>query len=1065
MRTYLLATTAALALAAPAAAETISTAVTQPVRTSTIKAGAPDAITIAAAGSVKPASGTAVTMDSNHAVTNQGAIAISNADGAIGIRANAGLAGDLVNSGTITIDETYAPTDTDNDGDLDGRFAIGTGRYGIRTDGALTGKLTNSGTITVEGNDSAGIWLGGPLTGAFTHDGTTTVTGDRAVGVRADAISGNARLAGTVTARGVDAVGARFAGDIGGSLVVQGAISASGYRYTTPPANAPSLDSDDLLQGGSALLVEGNVAGGIVLAAAPKDSNPADNDEDKDGIEDAKEGTAAVTAFGAAPAMVIGASGRDIAIGAVPGTGSGLGLIVEGAINGNGVYAGVDGNGLVIAGRGGKVAIAGGIGVSGSIAAASNGASATALRLGSGATVPDLRVSGTISAAGGNAATARTTAIQIDDGASLPALRVSGTVKATAAGTSGTAIGVIDRSGTLALVENSGTISASGAATDSGRNVAFDLSANTTGVTLRQTVVATATAPSITGDVRFGTGNDLFDVADGSVKGDVFMGAGNNAMRLSGDAVHSGRASFGAGADVLSLAGTSVFNGVADFGGGADSLTLAGTSRFSGGLANAGSLTVAVNGGTLAIASPVAIGSLSVGAGGVLEVTLDKDAGQGTLYTIAGAADFAAGATMNLRLADIDNAEGRYTVLQASSISGLAGLKTTTGFVPFLFKATVAANAPANTIAVDVARRTAQELGLNRSGASAYDAVFKAVAKDDGIEDFFLAIADGDQFRAAVRQILPDHAGGAFEGVSLGARTFARQVADPQSPVYSVGGFDLLFNVAGWTSQKDEGATADYDLTGFGISLGGEVDSTIGAFGATLGLFLNEQQQGGNNPVTSETYELAVHWRGNWGGLAAHARGSVGRVNFDERRTLAGKYGDKSIERTAEARWNGTLTTLMGGASYELGSDAFFIRPMVGVDYVGLSEEAHSSTGGGKGLDLAVEKRSSDEFAANGGVAVGVDFYGSRRGDQNWLRVEGEGGWREIVGGGLGDTVARFGDGPSFTLAPEQTASGWFARLRAMGGSEMFEIGGELGAEDRHDNTALTMRGSLRIGF
>ena len=65
MRRYLLATTASLALVAPAAAETISTPITQPVRTSTINDGAPDAIVIDEDGSVKPASGTAVTMDSN----------------------------------------------------------------------------------------------------------------------------------------------------------------------------------------------------------------------------------------------------------------------------------------------------------------------------------------------------------------------------------------------------------------------------------------------------------------------------------------------------------------------------------------------------------------------------------------------------------------------------------------------------------------------------------------------------------------------------------------------------------------------------------------------------------------------------------------------------------------------------------------------------------------------------------------------------------------------------------------------------------------------------------------
>src|SRR5690606_5392099 len=139
--------------------------------------------------------------------------------------------------------------------------------------------------------------------------------------------------------RGEGAVAARFTGDVTGAMVVQGAIGATGYRHTSAPSDPSKLDADDLLQGGSALLVEGNVTGGIVLAAAPKDSSTSDDDEDDDGIPDKDEGTAAVTAFGSAPAMVVGASDHAISIGSVAGTASGFGLIVEGTVSGQGVYS------------------------------------------------------------------------------------------------------------------------------------------------------------------------------------------------------------------------------------------------------------------------------------------------------------------------------------------------------------------------------------------------------------------------------------------------------------------------------------------------------------------------------------------------------------------------------------------------------------------------------------------------------------------------------------------------------------------------------------------------------
>jgi uncharacterized protein with beta-barrel porin domain len=1068
MYRYLLATTAVIALTAPAAAETISTAVTQPVRTSTVNDGQPDSITISSTGSVKPASGTAVTMDSDHAVTNQGTIAVSNSDGAIGILAEAGTSGDIVNSGTITIDEPYTPTDTNNDGDLDGPFALGSDRFGIRTAGAHTGKVTNSGTITIEGNDSAGIWLGGPLTGAFTHDGTTTVTGDRTVGVRADAITGNVRLAGTVTARGEDAIGARFTGNVDGAMVVQGAIAATGYRATTAPSNTANLDADDLLQGGSALMIEGNVTGGIVLAVAPKDSNASDNDEDDDGIEDAKEGNAAVTSYGAAPAMIIGATDHAVAIGPVAGTASQFGLIVDGSVTGLGVYAGVNANGLVIGGRGGAVTIANGIGIAGTVSATANGASATGLRIGDDASVPVIQVSGTVGAAGGNSATTKAIAIQIDAGADAPIVRNSGVIKAVTGGTSGSATAIVDLSGGLGLIENAGTISATGAATDSTRNIAIDLTANTAGATVKQTqVAANLTAPSIVGDVRFGSGNDLFDVADGTVKGNVYFGAGTGTMNLSGDAIQTGKVTFGAGADVFSLAGSSRFEGTVDFGGGADTLTLAGSAVFTGDLLNAGSAAVNVNGGGLSIAKPVSIGSLSVGADGVLLATLDKTAGEGSLYTVAGTASFADGATLALKLADVQSAEGHYVVLQAGSITGLDDLETSVDFIPFMFKAELDEDAAPNTIAVDVAKKTTQELGLNRSESAAYPAVFAAMSEDEDVEGSFLSITNGDLFRASVAQMLPDHAGGTFEGVSLGTRTFARRIADPRSPVYSVGGLDIIVDAAGWSSSKDVGETAAYDLGGFGFSAAGEVDTKVGAFGASLSWFWNEHDNGVNDfrNVQSDNYELAAYWHGQWGGFSAFGRGSIGMANFNARRTFVGMNGAEGVEKTSNADWNGTFLSFNGGASYEGRGGDFFFRPAVTVDYLTLDEDGYTETGGGEALDLVVGDRKSDEFAVSGGLTVGLDFIGRGRSDRRWFRVETEGGWREVVGGSLGSTTAHFEGGQSFTLLPEQNSSGWFARLRALGGSEMFQIGGEVGAEDRHDNTALSLRGTVTMAF
>src|SRR3546814_5177302 len=101
-----------------------------------------------------------------------------------------------------------------------------------------------------------------------------------------------------------------------------------------------------------------------------------------------REGNAVVRSYGSAASIRLGSADRDVAIGAVAGTGTGLGFIIDGAVLGDGLYAGKDGNAIQIGGLGGAVTIAGGIGIggTGSVAAKSKDKAAMAIRIGSGAT-------------------------------------------------------------------------------------------------------------------------------------------------------------------------------------------------------------------------------------------------------------------------------------------------------------------------------------------------------------------------------------------------------------------------------------------------------------------------------------------------------------------------------------------------------------------------------------------------------------------------------------------------------------------------------------------------------
>ncbi|MGN6818782.1 MAG: autotransporter outer membrane beta-barrel domain-containing protein, partial [Sphingomonas sp.] len=956
-------TPVALFAANPAAAQsTISTAVTTPVKTSTANSGTPSDVSITSAGSVTVTSGTAVTIDSNNAVSNAGTIQITNADNATGIGTLAGVTGSINNTGKIIVDETYTPTDTDNDGDLDGPFASGTGRAGIRTGGAFTGSITNASgaSITVEGNNSYGILLGGPLNGNLSTDGTITVTGNNSAGIKTGDINGNARVAGTITATGGNASAVLINGNVSGALTLQGTISSTGYRYTTAPADPSKLDADDLLQGGPAVSITGNVAGGVILAIPPTTST-TDPDVDKDGIPDASEGSAVITSYGSAAALQIGASGNSVTLGPVANT-AGYGLIINGSATGNGVYAGVDANGVVIGGQGGAVTVTNGMQSTGTIAATSNTANATALRIGSGATVPTIVNSGIVSAGGASTAGQLSQGIVVDAGANVTSIRNTGSIKATASGTAAGATAIIDKSGSVTLVENGGAISASGADTTSTRNVAVDLSANTSGATVRQIVVASGTAPTIAGDVRFGSGNDTLDLGDGTMTGNATFGAGNNLLTMSGDATMTGNATFGAGNDAMTLAGTSVYTGAADFGGGSDTLTIGGTSSFAGTLTNASGLAVTVNGGSFTNTgtTPVSIASLAVTGGGTLGVTVNTTTNTATQYNVSGNASFDANSKLAIKLTGLVAGSGHYVVVNAGSITGASNLTASSIALPYMYKSSISTTGPANQIAIDIGAKTTTELGLNRSGSAAYNAIYAALSQDSKVGNSFLNITDATTFQTAIRQMLPDHAGGTFAAVSAGSRAIGRMLTDGGAPYVDKGKWGYWIEEVAYGGSKGFLNTASYDINGWGTAGGAEYKTKMGNFGLSLAyLHGNDDDNGTDNTVASDQYEVAGYWRAEFGGLRPFARVSAARVDFSSTRTFTGNDGTSTaVELSNSSKWKGNMVSATGGASYEGAVGHLTFRPILSVDYYRLAEDAHTETGGGKAFDLSIDKRT-----------------------------------------------------------------------------------------------------------
>src|SRR5690606_11909655 len=400
-----------LVVASGAYAQTVvSDTRTTPIATATADEGSNDDVQIASGGgSITLSSGTAVTLNSDNDVIVGGTIVMEDADdGATAILAEGGNTGSITVSGRITItDDLDESEDLDDDGDPDTPYATGTDRYGIRVTGPgpLIGdiEIQNGATIGVEGNQSYAISIEGGLDGDFTTDGSISATGNESYGVRATgAITGDVLVSGAIGAIGEDAVGVSFEDDIGGALTVDGNLRSTGYRTTTVPSvqeALDNLDADDLLVGGPALRVAGDVAGGVLLEAAQPDPEPDEADEDGDGIVDTAETTSFTASFGSAPAVEIGSATRGVTLGEV-GTGEeAYGFINRGEIQAHGLFEGFSATAVQIGVDAGQATdILGGVRNQGAISTSAVEEEATGIRIGAGASTPVVINNGSLQA-------------------------------------------------------------------------------------------------------------------------------------------------------------------------------------------------------------------------------------------------------------------------------------------------------------------------------------------------------------------------------------------------------------------------------------------------------------------------------------------------------------------------------------------------------------------------------------------------------------------------------------------------------------------------------------------
>lgn len=1056
----LLATAVAIApllAASQAAADVvINTNRTTPIRTSTATGTGPDNIEIASGGVISLTTGTAVTVDSNHnlSILGNGSITMTASDsGATGVLVGPGVTSNLQIDGSITIGDSITDyPDTDNDGDLDGPWATGTDRYGIRvaSGGDMTGNLQvgAASVISVDGNNSHGISIEGNLIGRLQSQGTIRVFGDNSTAIRTlGTVTGPVNLLGTISVRGQNSSAVSIGGDVNGRLTLQGSIDASGYRYTTRGSDEfiGKLDADDLLQGGPAVLITSNVSGGVVVDRPPTDADTANADEDADGIPDANETTGTINSYGSAAAVQVGSATESITLG-VAGTGTNAyGFINRGTLTGQGVYDGIDSTALVFGGNAGQtVTIDGGVRNEGTIATLTYDADGTTVHFREGATTPQFFNNGIITAGISSDVAATGVAIQVDAGANLPLFNNDGNILASTGGGVADVYAIRDLSGTLTSITNTGSIQAVSSANADGdpitsQTVAIDVSANTSGVTVIQDGIAstpTSTDPDddgdgvtntnepvMIGDVRLGSGADVFDIRNGQVIGDISFGAG------------------------------------------ADSLNVSGGAAVRGALSDAdGDLAINISNGTLETHQTTALDvtSLNVGADGNLIVTIDPAANNASGgLNVSGTATLANGAGLGVRFNSLLQGPARFDLINAGTLNaGSIDMDSFQENSPYLYVVDGGIDAANNTVYADVRQRTAQEAGLIPVEASMYDAFYSSLGRDADMRAAFLAQLGRDEFINLYEQLLPEHSGGPLVSLASGVDAVTRALTGRNASA-APGETSAWVQEINFYADKEKTDTYGFRSEGFGVAGGIERGSGLGALGLSVAFTssdLEDPESEAEEVLSANLLELGLYWRAQGQYWTTWARAAAGYATFESERRFVGA----GLNLTNSSDWNGFTLSAAAGASYERTFGRFSIRPEGYIEYFSLSEDGHVEEGGGDGFDLEIDDRDGHLFSATAAINIGMSM-----GQNSWLKPELRLGWRQNISVDPGETIARFrSGGPDFTLSPDTIEGGGpIVGFRLNVGNELGMLSVSADAEmlDNYVRYMLFLRASFRF--
>lgn len=938
--------------------------------------------------------------------------------------------------------------------------------------------------VEVEGNQSYGVRLQSELAGDLLIDGSVSVLGDAARAIRADqAITGDVLISGPVDARGENAQAIELEGDVGGALTFESLVSSSGFastgltNYVTPtaidddtPALVDRIDAEDLLDNAGAVAIRGSVAGGILINGNVDDfvSEEDDEDETKDTIEDFDENrsTGTISSIGSGTALLIAAEDSDLVIGPVVETVRDTldddddddftetlatfnyeqGLINRGVINANGLNIGFDATALRIEGASdgsADVLINGGIDNSGTIQATAVDADAVAASFGAGAQIGTISNSGNIIARTTAVATESATALEIEAGASLTTLENNqGAITANTTGLSGSAIAIRDLSGTLTNITNRGAINAflstDGTSTEeTGEAIAIDLSGHdaSAGVVLvqeRATPIDDVNdddsvdaddvdTPAIVGDIRFGAGDDSFQLFAGSVTGDTDFSTGDADFTITG-ATYSGDMQFADGDHVLTARNAAV-SGTVSFENSVADISFQNGSVFSGSLSStASSLTLSALDSdlTFAAGNRTALNSLTVSGESELTFHIDPADSDGAVLSVAGTAALGSEVSITPVLESIARDPFSQVLISADVLTfdGVFDSDQITS-IPFLYN--IDLSQTDTELELQFELKTADEFGLDDNQSRAYAALTDVFVLDGDIGAAIATIDGADDFYQVYDLLLPQRTDASQQFLAtqwnaafgaLNDHLSLLQFSDPdQTGIWAQ---EYYYSLDEDTSDQNPGYNGD----GFGFALGldrsfGPIDRIGAMITYASGSF--EEKTGGYNPVSTTSTGLGLYAVETLGPLQLRVAGQVAHVGFASNRN----YEINQLIYEIDGDWSGVSQSMSVAAVSEFDFGWAYIRPEFSADWFATSQDGYTENGAASTDSLFAEVSDADTDEL--GVAANFVLGRQVRLGGGIMRAEVNGGYRSVASSTpYSATVSFLGTEESFDLmAPD----------------------------------------------